>query len=660
MVYLSTTCFMRAIKNPSHYLKGISSVNSLSDVLFSVKLRFPSTKIVLLVETVNTAEDLLCEEQKPSCLIHAHDIPSSVLRSSGKFLQSSHCNGFQQASKKEVEQPVRPLITQDPEDGSPIVPKKEEEYETEAGRENTVSYRVNPFSLTCPLTVETDFESTASYWRFTPSITFPTGPGAQENTFAVKAYPSISTLQAPELGCTLPMSNDRSQHTVDTVLSSPAVKEVTLRPYHQSDQSSLSNSSPPKSQCSTRQSSQPTDQFSIWTPDSPSSGSLEKREDTELREFVQSSLAQVDPGTEQRKPPYSYAQLIIQAIASSPKQRLTLSGIYTYIGTKFPYYKLDEKGWQNSIRHNLSLNRYFIRVPRSGTERGKGAFWQLDPVCGPRLINQAFKQRRQFEGTFGIRQPRGATENEPNTVPPSHQLLDVRRSKVSNKNDQDPVHNTAEEACHQTGTQPNDRTRDPLFQDRFPLTCDFGPSRSFEASRLYSDVLQHLSTFSSRSEILQCSRGSPSADVLMPLASTLLTQCLTNPHYPHGEMNLSNSSRKFSYPLDTVRSTFPADQFTSLPASPSIMNTNPALLSMLLAHPISARDSLCSIDANAKSNRGPHNNQAIPNMSTTAGISYEFPEDRPVAVKYRRLSLPSPTPGCNEVGLRERFNVLFR
>ncbi|TGZ44681.1 hypothetical protein CRM22_011195 [Opisthorchis felineus] len=470
----------------------------------SVKLRFPSTKLVLLVETVNVSEELLCEGQRPSCPIHVRDIPSSVLGSSGRFLPSSHCNGFQQAIKKEVEQPVRTLITQDPEDGSPLVPKKEEEYETGAGRNNTVSYRVNPFSLTCPLTVETDFESTASYWRFTPSIAFPTGPGAQENTFAVKTCPSVSTFQTSELSRTLPMTEDRGQHTADTVLSYPAVKEVPLRPYHQSDQASLSNSSPPKSQCSTRQSSQPTDQLSFWTPDSPSSGSLEKREDTELREFVQSSLAQVDPGTEQRKPPYSYAQLIIQAIASSPKQRLTLSGIYTYIGTKFPYYKLDEKGWQNSIRHNLSLNRYFIRVPRSGTERGKGAFWQLDPVCGPRLINQAFKQRRQFEGTFGIRQPRPATENDSNTVPPSHQLPDIRRSNLSNENDQELVCNTAEEGCHQTGTQPNDRTRDPVFQNRIPLPCDFGSSRSFEASRLYSDVLQQLSTFSSRSDLSQC------------------------------------------------------------------------------------------------------------------------------------------------------------
>ncbi|KAF7260563.1 hypothetical protein EG68_01980 [Paragonimus skrjabini miyazakii] len=110
--------------------------------------------------------------------------------------------------------------------------------------------------------------------------------------------------------------------------------------------------------------------------------------------------AQIDHGSAVRKPPYSYAQLIIQSIASAFKQRLTLAGIYSHICSNFPYYRPSEKGWQNSIRHNLSLNRYFIRVPRSTVEPGKGAFWQLEPTCDARLITQAFKRRRQFEGSI--------------------------------------------------------------------------------------------------------------------------------------------------------------------------------------------------------------------------------------------------------------------
>ncbi|CAH8585019.1 unnamed protein product [Heterobilharzia americana] len=107
------------------------------------------------------------------------------------------------------------------------------------------------------------------------------------------------------------------------------------------------------------------------------------------------STTAIDRGSAFRKPPYSYAQLIIQAIASAPNQRLTLADIYAHISRTFPYYKPNEKGWQNSIRHNLSLNRYFIRVPRSHSEPGKGAFWQLDPYCETCLISQAFRKRRQ-------------------------------------------------------------------------------------------------------------------------------------------------------------------------------------------------------------------------------------------------------------------------
>ncbi|CAH1725698.1 forkhead box protein K2-like [Aphis gossypii] len=97
---------------------------------------------------------------------------------------------------------------------------------------------------------------------------------------------------------------------------------------------------------------------------------------------------------DESKPPYSYAQLIVQAVASASDRQLTLSGIYSYITKNYPYYRFVDKGWQNSIRHNLSLNRYFIKVPRSQEEPGKGAFWRIDPSSEQKLIEQAFRRRR--------------------------------------------------------------------------------------------------------------------------------------------------------------------------------------------------------------------------------------------------------------------------
>uniref|UniRef100_A0A183A3I0 Fork-head domain-containing protein n=1 Tax=Echinostoma caproni TaxID=27848 RepID=A0A183A3I0_9TREM len=72
--------------------------------------------------------------------------------------------------------------------------------------------------------------------------------------------------------------------------------------------------------------------------------------------------ATVERGDRTTKPPYSYAQLIAQAIATQPDRQLTLSGIYDYISQNYPYYSPHDKGWQNSVRHNLSLNRHFFKV----------------------------------------------------------------------------------------------------------------------------------------------------------------------------------------------------------------------------------------------------------------------------------------------------------
>lgn len=79
------------------------------------------------------------------------------------------------------------------------------------------------------------------------------------------------------------------------------------------------------------------------------------------------------------KPPYSYATLIGMSILTHPAKQLTLSLIYLWISSTFKYYRREEVGWQNLIRHNLSLNKAFVKGAKS--KDGKGHFWCIKPEC---------------------------------------------------------------------------------------------------------------------------------------------------------------------------------------------------------------------------------------------------------------------------------------
>lgn len=64
---------------------------------------------------------------------------------------------------------------------------------------------------------------------------------------------------------------------------------------------------------------------------------------------------------DESKPPFSYAQLIVQAITSAVDRQLTLSGIYAYITKNYPYYRNADKGWQ------VSCMFHYIHSARVGT-----------------------------------------------------------------------------------------------------------------------------------------------------------------------------------------------------------------------------------------------------------------------------------------------------
>jgi forkhead transcription factor HCM1 len=98
----------------------------------------------------------------------------------------------------------------------------------------------------------------------------------------------------------------------------------------------------------------------------------------------------VDDGA---KPGHSYAQLIGMAILRAPQRRLTLSQIYKWISDTYSFYGANDAGWQNSIRHNLSLNKAFIKQERPKDDPGKGNYWAIEPGMEQQFMKEKPSRR---------------------------------------------------------------------------------------------------------------------------------------------------------------------------------------------------------------------------------------------------------------------------
>lgn len=111
---------------------------------------------------------------------------------------------------------------------------------------------------------------------------------------------------------------------------------------------------------------------------------------TRPKDASQSSYT-LPPGPYSRqKPSWSLAALIGQSLTASHSGALPLNDIYTYISTVYPHYNRRDQPWMSSVRHSLSVNEAFERVPdqdgvttRRGRSKGmtrlKGGLWRIKP-----------------------------------------------------------------------------------------------------------------------------------------------------------------------------------------------------------------------------------------------------------------------------------------
>lgn len=96
------------------------------------------------------------------------------------------------------------------------------------------------------------------------------------------------------------------------------------------------------------------------------------------------------------KPSFSFPCLIGLALTSCESGRMSVSQIYDYITTRFPYFKTAKAGWKNSVRHNLSLNKFFCKLERKDDEQGKGSMWGIVPENKTQLLRdiETYKNRQ--------------------------------------------------------------------------------------------------------------------------------------------------------------------------------------------------------------------------------------------------------------------------
>ncbi|XP_074243401.1 forkhead box protein H1 [Saimiri boliviensis] len=106
------------------------------------------------------------------------------------------------------------------------------------------------------------------------------------------------------------------------------------------------------------------------------------------------------------KPPYTYLAMIALVIQAAPSRRLKLAQIIRQVQAVFPFFREDYEGWKDSIRHNLSSNRCFRKVPKDPAKpQAKGNFWAVDvsliPAEALRLQNTALCRRWQSGAARG-------------------------------------------------------------------------------------------------------------------------------------------------------------------------------------------------------------------------------------------------------------------
>uniref|UniRef100_A0A915DLB9 Fork-head domain-containing protein n=1 Tax=Ditylenchus dipsaci TaxID=166011 RepID=A0A915DLB9_9BILA len=124
---------------------------------------------------------------------------------------------------------------------------------------------------------------------------------------------------------------------------------------------------------------------------------------------------------EEQKPPFSYIWLTYMAIQNSEEKMLPLTDIYRFIIDRFPFYRNNTQRWQNSLRHNLSFNDCFIKIPAGRTDQAKNG--------------SCLRRQKRFKlGPYGINKSSGcsSTSRKDHSTNPALPLTNSSSTSINN------------------------------------------------------------------------------------------------------------------------------------------------------------------------------------------------------------------------------------
>ena len=127
-----------------------------------------------------------------------------------------------------------------------------------------------------------------------------------------------------------------------------------------------------------------------WAMEELNSDSLE------LSSSKQRKEPYVESKAERLKPPHSYIALIATAILNSPGKKMTLTEINEYLVQNYAFFRGPYQGWKNSVRHNLSFNKCFVKILRDPARPwGKDNYWTVSSLHDYLLADGTFRRRRR-------------------------------------------------------------------------------------------------------------------------------------------------------------------------------------------------------------------------------------------------------------------------